>query len=722
MTSELTGSLVFEVDARHIRHLGRELVGNKITAVSELIKNAYDADATYVTVTFSPEAARSVGGDLIVSDDGTGMTLDDVRRGWMIISTDIKHKEQLSNLYARKRAGSKGIGRFSAESLGKKLILSSTVLGSVERLIVEFDWDQYTPGVRLEEISNSYRYERCEAAEHGTIIHIRGLRQPWKKVDIERIKNAIFLLQPPFVIAEVIADNSVVSDPGFQVAVQYKNEDSSTSVAGNMEDVYTAATAWLSAYITDSGEAIAKVTSQHLGINETHIFDKDFLTIGPCHFQAAYFIFRRDALNPDSSVGIQRAQKLASKFGGIRLYRDRMRVMPYGDPRDDWLDLDAIYRGRQIIAPIGRKNFFGEVLLTLNENVLIIDTASREGVIENEAFNDLRDFLRDSIVWAVSFIASVRNKIGKSSDPKPKPESRSKILAPLQKGLKKVNIASTPAAQERALSELSEAVNQAQKIAKDSDDQEQTEREQMIDEITLLRILASLGGSVAIFSHEVRAILTQTEAALGDLVELNVENKIHKTLEVAERNMRSLGDLASYLELYVSKTGRRRRAQIPVMELLGTFTEQIRPLLTRRSIKIEYEVVPSYLRTQPMARSELEAILFNLLSNSVRALDREMIRDRMILIKASLADSEVKIAFFDSGVGIPENAWSQVFDAFYTTSTADDVELGLGTGLGLAIVSDIARSNGGSAQVITAVEPFSTCVEVRIPAMISLRR
>ena len=722
MTSESTGGLVFEVDARHIRQLGRELVGNKITAVSELIKNAYDADATYVTVLFSPEASESSGCDLIISDDGTGMTLDDVRQGWMIISTDTKSKEQVSNLYSRKRAGSKGIGRFSAESLGNKLIMSSTILGSTEKLIMEFNWEQYIPGVRLEEISNTYRYETCEAGEHGTTLHIMGLDQAWKRADLERIKNAIFLLQPPFAIAKVMADKDIILDPGFKVAVQYGNEEISTDIAGNMEDVHVAATAWLSACIKDDGVAIVKVTSQHLGINETYVLDQRFLTIGRCEFRTAYFIFKRDALNPDSSVGVQRAQALANKFGGIRLYRDHMRVMPYGDPRDDWLGLDAIYGGRQMIAPIGSKNFFGEVLLKSKENILIVDTASREGVIENEAFHDLRQFLRDSITWAVSLVASVRNKRGRSSYPKPeKPESRSKILAPLREGLQNVIVASSPEAQKHALVELSEAVDQAQEIAEDSDDREETGREQMVNEITLLRILASLGGSVAIFSHEVRAVLTQAEAALGDMIESVVENEAREARGIAERSMSSLGDLASYLELYVSKTSRRRRKPIPIANLIDTFIERIQPLLTRRRIKIDYKISPGYLRTYPMARSELEAILFNLLSNSVRALDKETIEERMIRVEGSLIDDEVSIAFSDTGIGIPEQNRSRVFDPFYTTSTADDAELGLGTGLGLAIVADIARSNGGSVRVAKAVEPFLTCIELRIPAMINIK-
>src|SRR5690349_828317 len=56
----------FSVDAGHIRRLGQELVGKAETALAELIKNAYDADAIVCTVTF--QNAKQKGGTLIVED------------------------------------------------------------------------------------------------------------------------------------------------------------------------------------------------------------------------------------------------------------------------------------------------------------------------------------------------------------------------------------------------------------------------------------------------------------------------------------------------------------------------------------------------------------------------------------------------------------------------------------------------------------------------------
>src|SRR5262249_42370252 len=148
------GKLAFSVDARHIRQLGRELVGDRTTALSELIKNAYDADATTVTLRFD-DAANSKGGSLEVHDNGQGMSLRDIKRGCMRISPPAKEDEPLSPLYGRSRAGQKGIGRFATETLGDRLTLSTTREGSRRRIVVSFNWARaYRSGLDLATVEN----------------------------------------------------------------------------------------------------------------------------------------------------------------------------------------------------------------------------------------------------------------------------------------------------------------------------------------------------------------------------------------------------------------------------------------------------------------------------------------------------------------------------------------------------------------------------------------
>src|ERR1700674_3292317 len=109
-TGPRRGVLRFTVDSRHVRQLGQELVEDSVTALSELIKNAYDADATQVDLIFR-EAGKQAGGELEIRDDGIGMALKDIQEGWMRISTDYKDRHPLSPQFKRIRSGMKGIGR-----------------------------------------------------------------------------------------------------------------------------------------------------------------------------------------------------------------------------------------------------------------------------------------------------------------------------------------------------------------------------------------------------------------------------------------------------------------------------------------------------------------------------------------------------------------------------------------------------------------------------------
>ena len=101
----------FSVDAGIIDRLGKELVSKRETAVSELVKNAYDADATEVKLVFKD--AYHEGGSLKIIDNGSGMTKNELVKGFMKLASTEKIHEPISKLYKREKAGRKGIGRFS---------------------------------------------------------------------------------------------------------------------------------------------------------------------------------------------------------------------------------------------------------------------------------------------------------------------------------------------------------------------------------------------------------------------------------------------------------------------------------------------------------------------------------------------------------------------------------------------------------------------------------
>lgn len=122
----------FASDSGLIDRLGQELVARQETAVSELVKNAYDADAQEVKVTFVN--AETAGGSLHLVDDGNGMSREQLINGFMRLASNDKQAFPVSPLYRRARAGRKGIGRFSTQRLGQRLDL------------VTQTWIRRTPG------------------------------------------------------------------------------------------------------------------------------------------------------------------------------------------------------------------------------------------------------------------------------------------------------------------------------------------------------------------------------------------------------------------------------------------------------------------------------------------------------------------------------------------------------------------------------------------------
>ena len=125
------------------------MVGRQETALIELVKNAYDADATEVKVTLE-EAA------LLIDDNGTGMSRDELIAGFLRLASNLKVEEPRSRRYRRQRAGRKGIGRFATQRLGSKLCLRTWTDGSEAGLELNVDWNQFKVGRRLDEVTAQF--------------------------------------------------------------------------------------------------------------------------------------------------------------------------------------------------------------------------------------------------------------------------------------------------------------------------------------------------------------------------------------------------------------------------------------------------------------------------------------------------------------------------------------------------------------------------------------
>ena len=109
----------FKTKARAVELLGRKQIRDSVTALAELMKNAYDADAHWMRVEFNTQKKPA---HLVVADRGIGMEQDDIENKWLVLGTNSKttSKEKVS-LGGRPLMGAKGIGRLASATIGKQL-------------------------------------------------------------------------------------------------------------------------------------------------------------------------------------------------------------------------------------------------------------------------------------------------------------------------------------------------------------------------------------------------------------------------------------------------------------------------------------------------------------------------------------------------------------------------------------------------------------------------
>ena len=694
----------FTIDAQHIHRLGFELVSKQETALSELIKNAYDADATYINLEFKDY--DKAGGTLIIDDDGNGMTEANIRDNWMRLSTNDKEKNPISPLYGRSRAGRKGIGRFAVERLGKELLLETKKKDETKKTQVYFDWEnQYQSNKLLTQITNPIKQLSTKKNTHGTTLRIGKLRDKWTKNDFIQIWNYVLFLQPPFVmpVRHRISKNTnktYVPDPGFKIQINGNLRDEEAVSEISIENNFLAKrTAFIKGWIDTKGIGHFQVSSEIFEFEDKQDSEDKYPEVGALEFEVSYFIYDSKLMS-----SVSQTRKFGKILGGIRVYRDGFRVLPYGESSNDWLQLTIGEQNKLIKAK--NENFFGHVVLTSNENLALEETASREGLVENEAYKRLCDFINECLEWAVLRVAFYRYR--KFDNVK---STNHKVSNRTQNLINGVGQKST----EEIIAELKE-------IKKEQDENE-LERKELIKYNEMLRVLASLGISIAVFSHETNGAVTRLKANLGIVHSLTLSTcktstEIEEHFGQVDETMNHLGNLASYINSQIDNAVTRNKDNIALSAVIQKFIKQFENYFNVQKIGFEWDVTPNYLRTVVMHRSEIDAVLFNFLTNSIKAMERSSnIKQRNIKITAIKKGKFAIIRFQDTGNGVADKIKKFIFDAFFTTSPQNrkDEFAGPGCGLGLKIVADIAKTNKGFVKLVKPDIEYGCCFEFGIP-------
>lgn len=719
--SEMTEELRFTADAALIDRLGRELVGKQETALIELIKNSYDADATEVRVTF--DARR-----ILISDNGTGMSREQLIYGFLRLASDSKVREPFSRKFNRRRAGRKGIGRFATQRLGSYLRLRTWFGDKQPGLELTINWRSFEQGHALQDIP--VLLDEIDARAPGTELEITHLRDDWSEAQIRRSWRGVLSLQKPFTIAPI--ENRPKEDPGFEVSFwEVSGAFSDPQLVSDYEtEILSHAHAKIEFRVDETGKAEWRLTENKYGSNVpwTRFHHLQEGSAGSRHYDAlrnawlkAYY-FNLAAGDFPPTVFSRIRQALTSD-GGIRLYRNGFRVVPYGEPGDDWLRLDEAYVRRAVLIPISNKNFFGAVEVYDPEGERFEEHTSREGLIETPAFSELRELTSSVLTTAAIKLGSDRGRktrAGRPSNPLPQEQVVSELRLIARRAVESAggSEARLSGAQAASLQAVAELADQGA-------DAIERGTSELADESTLLRMLATLGLTAAEFSHETgmtfEAVRLDLAAVFEAALAARTDDEFGSQSTRARTMLDRLDALTSYLNDIASARSARELAPISLSRAVEDFAKGIGPLAAKSEITLELDT-PEFdgLFTKPMHQAELASILLNFYSNSVKAM-RRTAHGRRIRIEAKRDHDRVVLNFSDTGDGIAEDAKARVFDLFFTTraaapSSAPDKQLATGTGLGLWIVAQIVRNAGGTVTVADAPPGFSTCLTVALPA------
>lgn len=713
----------FFVDAKTLIHLGRDSIKDHTTALLELVKNSYDADAKNVEVEI-----HSKNKDLIrIADNGFGMTEYELKNNWLRIGFSEKRQSKTSQ-FGRRKTGEKGIGRISTDRLGS--ILEIRTKSKDHKLIgLKLNWDDFdVEGKNISDIKVKL-FEPKEIflpkinekeASTGTEILITQQRQPWSKKNIENLYTELSSLTPPFesvsdfkinLINDIEPNVSREIDTNFlktaeiELEVYYDGKD--PNIVYTYKDKY------------NKKEVIETVDWR--GLISKSDFEKDTnftdeLRCGPVTLKL-YFFLREASSIKDTDFKLRDLREFLDNNQGIKIYRDRIVVKPYGFPSSqfgyDWLELAD--RKAQDPAGISRGESYrvtpnqlvGAAFISRDSNISLSDSAAREGLVESEAFYDLKHFVLGSINMLESYRTKLLPEIKKKSNENKSTESKTESIIKALSGIGD------------DLSEIKNEIDESRDI--DDDVKEKVQKnlnslskttqkvEKTITELLnwnrTLSGLATIGISSAVFGHETEGSITQFKGSTAT-AKLLLKRKIPdlegaiSELEKAIKHSRKVAAWGAYALTRVQRE-KRSKKNINIKKTIDIVITELNPAFEAASIKIDFKSENLVSKTYQM---DIETILINLLTNSYTATTQKAGERKIVvaLLREDFRKSKkvtlpgYTIMVSDSGPGIPKEFSHRVFEPLFSTKISPTQgSKSIGTGLGLTVVNSIVRDLNG---------------------------
>lgn len=702
-----------EPTGRLIMAIGKDLIKDLPAAMVELVKNSYDADATYVKITYKK---TNSGLKIIVEDDGHGMSQETVIGAWMVPSTDYKLKKQKSP-NGRVYQGRKGIGRYAVSLLGNKLELI-TIKDSI-KTIASFDWSEFNSEKKLSEIPimiNNFKTD-----EHsGTILAItneygNNLTDEIHESDVLKIEKELSKLLSnidDFKI-EVCYDNfyddstknitKIISQLEFDDAWHYRltgNVNSDFSYGLTYHNFYTNETKLFKGSFAD--DKILTEYPQPCGdiYIDYRVYDKD-----PFGIEVIMNFING---NQHTKLSKTDVKSMLIDQSGISIYRNDFRIRPYGDKGFDWLNLDA-KRIQNPSMAIGSEQINGRISIESEEKSGLKEKSARDGLYENASYFVLQRIADLSLNLLQKERFNYRQKrTRKKTNVIDKLFDFTHINEKMEKAVEKAykNIKKYPDKTEEQINILNQEISKEIKILEKEKAEEFLE---VKETIAIYQKHTTLGNVISVVLHEGRKPLSwytnklpqmnRKLKRLEDKNEITVDGYIDLSndIERLDSEAKRMSTFFARLDPLASNK-RKKRRKVRVAEIIKAVVDIFESIIESQNIIIEYDMETSI--TLDIIEDDLYMALTNIIDNAVFWVQYTKANEKLIKIDLHGNCENVTIEIYDNGPSIPTQGIIDNILFLPGYSTKNDVQEDNGTGLGLSIAGEAIQRNNGILEVV----------------------
>ena len=689
-----TGTYKIKPAGRHVLTIGRDLIQDVQAAVLELVKNAYDADSPDVEISFIQTGLQPAY-TITITDHGHGMSRHDVIHKWLVPSTTDKLERPLSPS-GRIMQGRKGVGRYATSVLGSDLFLQ-TISQRGEQTDVYVQWQDFANATYLEDVDILVDTAPTTKPS-GTTLTITGNSlqlNEWNARQFEKLEFELKKLKSPF-----------ASDPEveeFQIKLQIKGFDTTSDKDEIIEPypIFDLFDYRIAGIVGSEGTGDLQYSNQKIrnSIDETITFDYRKPTgCGQLLFDLRVYDRDKQSItglinrgltdNQGNYLGNLQARQLLNQYNGVGVYRNGFRLRPLGDPGNDWLDLNE-NRFQNPSLRISSNQVIGVVHIQSEQNSHLVEKSARDGLREDEAFNNLKNIIH-----------LVINELEQRRFQHRRLTGMTRTVVKVENQLDLLFSSENLKTQVRATLQQAGVSDAARLRVDQIIDRDAEVRNNIVEDISrtvaVYQGQATLGKIVNVILHEGRRPLSFFRNETKNLnywqrtfTKTNDRTILVKMIEIVEGingNAQFLVDLFGRLDPLAARR-RTKRDTIIIKRLLQQSLKVFEEEFRKYSIDVTL-ICPDDFEITAWSQ-DLFIIFVNLIDNSVYWLKEQ--RDNQSKIQIDVVTDEhslVRIDFKDNGPGIESTFISSgiIFEPEFTTKIH-------GTGLGLPIAGEAAARN-----------------------------